>query len=362
MDVKVSVIIPVYNVEPYLRECVESILNQTLKEIELICVDDGSTDGSLGILREYEAKDSRVTVLTQQNRGGGAARNKGLAIAKGAYLSLLDSDDFFAPDMLEKAYRVCEERKAQICVYQVLRYEDGTGKTWWDKNAFKVENIPEKEVFSYRDMPDCILNTFQNWAWNKLISRELVEKNQIRFQEIFRTNDLLFVASCMVLADRITVLEEKLVYYRVGMKNSCQSTNARYPKDFLKAFYAVKDFLEEKGIYETVEKSFLNQALSGCIYNLNSIQDPQAREELYLELKQTAFEKLGIMGKEKSYFQAYNAKNYDAYRNICQKSFQEYTASGKGAPKAAAPARKVTLARRLRGALGKAKRKLLRRL
>lgn len=359
MDVKVSVIIPVYNVEPYLRECVESILNQTLKEIELICVDDGSTDGSLGILREYEAKDDRVTVLTQQNQGGGAARNKGLAIAKGKYLSLLDSDDFFAPDMLEKTYLLCEERNAQICVYQVLRYEDGTGRTWWDKNAFKVENIPEKEVFSYRDMPDSILNTFQNWAWNKLISRELVEENHIRFQEIFRTNDLLFVASCMVLADRITVLEEKLVYYRVGMKNSCQSTNARYPKDFLRAFYAVKEFLEEKGIYEAVEKSFLNQALSGCIYNLNSIQDQQAKEDLYLELKNTAFEKLGIAGKEKSYFQAYNGKNYDAYREICGKSFQEYTAPKKEASKTAAPAQNHTLTRKLRSVLGKAKRKIM---
>ena len=138
-------------------------------------------------------------------------------------------------------------------------------------------------------MPDYILNSFQNWAWNKLISRDLVEKNHIRFQEIFRTNDMLFVASCMVMAERITVLEEKLVYYRVGMKNSCQSTNARYPMDFLKAFYAVKEFLEEKDIYQSVEKSFLNQVLSGCIYNLNSIRDMQAREALFLELKNNAF-------------------------------------------------------------------------
>lgn len=351
MDVKVSVIIPVYNVEPYLRECVESILNQTLKEIELICVDDGSTDGSLDILREYEEKDSRVTVLTQENQGGGAARNKGLAIAKGKYLSLLDSDDFFAPDMLEKTYQRCEERNAQICVYQVLRYEDGTGKTWWDKNSFKVENIPQKEVFSYRDMPDYILNSFQNWAWNKLISRDLVEKNHIRFQEIFRTNDMLFVASCMVMAERITVLEEKLVYYRVGMKNSCQSTNARYPMDFLKAFYAVKEFLGEKDIYQSVEKSFLNQVLSGCIYNLNSIRDMQAREALFLELKNNAFGKLGIAGKEKSYFQAYNAKNYDAYQDICRKSFAEYTA-----PKSSEPVKKKTLLQTIRRKLGKLKK------
>ena len=82
MEVKVSVIIPVYNVEKYLRECIDSILNQTLHELELICVDDGSTDGSLEILQTYEKKDNRVTVLTQHNQGAGAARNKVLQIAK----------------------------------------------------------------------------------------------------------------------------------------------------------------------------------------------------------------------------------------------------------------------------------------
>ena len=133
MTVKVSVILPVYNVEKYLKECLDSILNQTLQEIEVICVDDGSTDRSLEILREYEKKDKRVIVLTQENKGAGAARNKGLAIAKGEYLSFLDSDDFFASGMLEEAYRRCVEKKAQICVYQVLRYNEKTKETIYDK-------------------------------------------------------------------------------------------------------------------------------------------------------------------------------------------------------------------------------------
>ena len=184
MTVKVSVILPVYNVEKYLKECLDSILNQTLQEIEVICVDDGSTDRSLEILREYEKKDKRVIVLTQENKGAGAARNKGLAIAKGEYLSFLDSDDFFASGMLEEAYRRCVEKKAQICVYQVLRYNEKTKETIYDKGSFKKENAPRKDVFCYKDMPDHILDSFQNWAWNKLISHELVKKYHIKFQEI----------------------------------------------------------------------------------------------------------------------------------------------------------------------------------
>lgn len=325
MDIKVSVIIPVYNVQDYLRECLDSILNQTLKELELICVDDGSTDKSLEILREYEKKDNRVIVLTQHNKGAGAARNKGLEIARGEYLSFLDSDDFFATGMLEESYRKCKKENAEVCIYQVVRYNDATGKTKYDFGSFKKKNIPEgKEVFSYKDMPEQILNSFQNWAWNKLISHQLVKKYNLKFQEVFRTNDFLFVASCMMLAERITLLERRLVYYRVGMKNNCQATNYKYPLDFLKAFYAVKDFLVKNGFYEEVEKSYVNKVLAGCIYNLNSIQDKEAKELVFNELKTKGFEKLGVAGKDKEFFYEENEKNYETYLKINEENFEEY--------------------------------------
>lgn len=324
MSNKVSVIIPVYNVEKYLRQCIESILNQTLSELELICVDDGSTDSSLEILREYEKKDSRVKVLQQENLGAGAARNKGLKIATGKYLSFLDADDFFLPEMLEETYNKCEALNAQICVYQVRRYNDVTKKTWFDKGSFRYEYIPKKEVFSYKDMPDYILDTFQNWAWNKLISHDLVKENNIQFQEILRTNDFLFVALCMTLAQRITVLEKPLVYYRVGMKNNLQSTNYKYPLEFLKAFRAVKKELEEKGIFDEIERSYVNKILSGCIYNLKSIEDKDAKRTLYYELKQNAFDDFRINGKPEAYFHAYNKENYKLYKKICSLEFEEF--------------------------------------
>lgn len=324
MSNKVSVIIPVYNVEKYLRQCIDSILNQTLSELELICVDDGSTDSSLEILREYEKKDSRVKVLQQENLGAGAARNKGLKIATGKYLSFLDSDDFFLPEMLEETYNKCESLNAQICVYQVKRYNDETKKTWFDKGSFRYEYIPKKEVFSYKDMPDYILDTFQNWAWNKLISHELVKENNLQFQEILRTNDFLFVALCMTLAQRIVVLEKPLVYYRVGMKNNLQSTNYKYPLEFLKAFRAVKKELRERGIFDEIERSYVNKILSGCIYNLKSIKDKDAKRTLYYELKENAFNDFGIMDKPEEYFHSYNKENYEIYKMICSLEFEEF--------------------------------------
>ena len=120
--VKVSVIIPVYNVEPYLKQCMDSVVGQTLKDIEIICVDDGSTDGSLDILREYAAEDNRIQIIEQKNAGAGAARNNGMRHATGKYLSFLDSDDFFEPRMLEKAYDLPEKDQADFVAYKSDQY------------------------------------------------------------------------------------------------------------------------------------------------------------------------------------------------------------------------------------------------
>lgn len=111
--VKVSVIIPVYNVEPYLKQCMDSVVGQTLKDIEIICVDDGSTDNSLDILREYAAEDSRIQIIEQKNAGAGAARNNGMRYATGKYLSFLDSDDFLNRECL-KRHMIWQKRTRRI--------------------------------------------------------------------------------------------------------------------------------------------------------------------------------------------------------------------------------------------------------
>ena len=116
--VKVSVIIPVYNAQQYLKQCLDSICQQTLHEIEIICIDDGSTDDSLRILQEYTKKESRLQILTQKNQGAGAARNCGLRAAKGLYLSFLDADDFFEPNMLEEALNEIETYKADFICFR----------------------------------------------------------------------------------------------------------------------------------------------------------------------------------------------------------------------------------------------------
>lgn len=138
--ISVSVIIPVFNAEKYLSQCLDSIVNQTLTNIEIICVDDGSTDTSFQILKEYEEKDSRVIVLSKSNAGAGTARNEGLKIAKGKYLSFLDADDFFERNMLECAYGKAEQDNADICIFESDLYDvvtkNGTYCDWSFKREF----------------------------------------------------------------------------------------------------------------------------------------------------------------------------------------------------------------------------------
>ena len=139
---KVSVIIPVYNAEQYLRQCLDSVVGQTLKDIEIICVDDGPQDNSVAILKEYAARDSRLRLIREKNRGAGAARNQGLREATGEYLSFLDADDFFEPDMLEKAVARAEEYDAQIVVFNSDQYH-------MDKRQF----VPVPWVMVQEDIP-----------------------------------------------------------------------------------------------------------------------------------------------------------------------------------------------------------------
>ena len=133
---KISVIIPVYNVEKYIHECIDSIIRQTYKNIEIICIDDGSSDKSYDILKEYASKDNRFILLQQENKGAGTARNKGLEIATGDFISFLDADDFFEHDLLELALNKLQESESDFVIYNSDQFND---KTKQFINSYKVK-------------------------------------------------------------------------------------------------------------------------------------------------------------------------------------------------------------------------------
>ena len=271
---KVSVIIPVYNVEAYLRQCLDSVIKQTLEEIEIICVDDGSTDSSLEILKEYAAKDKRITVLKQKNLHAGVARNAGLAVARGEYLSFLDSDDFFELNMLEEMYQKASNCHADFCICHVKIYNMNQGTTEKCSWGLKDEMIPSKEVFSVQDLSDYIFQFNQGWVWDKIYKKDFVLGNDIRFQSLRSSNDVYFSFSNLSLAKRIVVCPSYLMTHRLHVKGSLENTREHSYNNIYLAISKIKHFLEKKQLYIAMKKSFVNYAISNIVWNYQTLQEP----------------------------------------------------------------------------------------
>ena len=320
---KISVIIPVYNSERYLRQCLDSLIHQTLSEIEIICVDDGSADASLSILSEYQESDNRVVVLTRENAGAGAARNCGLSVARGEYLSFLDSDDFFDPHLLENVYLQCKRDNADIGVYKYKKYDECSHKYLQMEYGVFEWYLPKKIPFSASLYPCYLFEMFQLPAWNKLFKREFILHHNIRFQEIYRSNDLLFTLLSLSSANTITVLDEVLLYYRIGIQSNCQSTNYKYPLNFYDALYLLKNELCKRDLWGTFEYAFMNVALMVCLYNLKTLKGTSSFEHVYSFLRESGFEQLGISSYPIEYF--HDKWLYWQYLIIRKTSYSDYS-------------------------------------
>lgn len=295
----VSVIIPVYNGARHIRQCIESVLAQTLSDFELICVNDGSTDDTARILEDIAAHDHRMSVLHQENKGEGAARNTGLDAARGRFLSFFDADDFTEPHLLEHAVAYAEETDADIVAYRVDSYNDETGETL--PVPWSLDNIAfPRRVSSPQDNPDRLFYAFQNWTWNKLFRTSFICKHQLRFHEIQRSADLYFVCCALALAERIAIVDEVLYHYRVNNPNSNIATNERAPLDFYRSFLAVKERLERSDAFATFERGYKNWAAESVFFNLLSLKSRSAFEELRREMQTKGCTALGLDTMEAS--------------------------------------------------------------
>lgn len=317
----VSVIMPVYNGETYLRQCLDSVVNQTLKEIEIICVDDGSSDRSVEILKEYAAKDERVMVLQQANAGAGAARNNGLSKASGKYLSFLDSDDFFETDMLEKAVEKIAADRADFVVFRCDHYLNDTNTFKKAAYTLKKQTLPPYTPFNFRQITDNVFKAFVGWAWDKVYDREFVMKHNLKFQEQRTSNDMLFVFSALVLAKRITYLDTVLAHQRRNNGESLSNTREKSWFCFYNALKALRDVLKEKGLYEELKKDFVNYAVHFSLWNLNTITG-ECYEKLYTKLHEEWFEELEVTGHDEAYF--HNKTEYKQLADILRYDFKEY--------------------------------------
>lgn len=313
MNPAVSIVLPVYNAEKYIEKCLDMITGQTLRDIQIICVDDGSPDGSAELVRRYAKKDDRILLISQENGGGGAARNRGMQEATGKYILFLDCDDFFEKDMVERAYRRAEETRAEITVYKSDQYNMDTGRYVLEDWAMLEWALPPYEPFGRREISTNVFKAFVGWAWDKLYLREFVEKHGLRFQEQRTTNDALFVFGALVMAKRIATVRKILIHRRVDTRDSLSKTREKSWDNFYRMLLELKALLESSGLYKELEKDYINYALHFCLWNYNTLAEP-AKTRLRDMLLSSWYDVLCISGKPREYF--YDEYEYEQYRKM----------------------------------------------
>ena len=251
--VKISVIIPVYNVEKYLEECLDSVVNQTFEDIEIICVNDGSTDKSLEILNDYASADDRIKVFTQENKRQGAARNLGLDKSSGDYVYFMDSDDYIDLSTIEKLYNNGISNNSDIVVSKIARFTDDCDKIDYSIPGFDFEtqfkNVDFNDfTFNYNDIKQYVLN--RSFApWMKLFKKEFLLENNLQFIEYLAYEDVLFHVQTFLKAQRISFSPNFFYYYRNNPTSTMNTTENGLDIfkiiDFVQKYLIENDFMDE---------------------------------------------------------------------------------------------------------------------
>ena len=265
---KVSVIIPVYNVEKYLPQCLDSVVKQTLKEIEIICVDDGSTDNSLSILKEYAAKDNRITVIAQKNLHAGVARNAGLAIARGEYVHFLDSDDWVEKEIYKSALKDINRTKVNVYLFNYNEYD-----MYNDQYTQKIPYNKCNQVFDFNDYQIFLMEK-PVVPWNKIYNRDFIEKNKLRFDNTIIANDRTFYFK-MLFSNPIIMRSTNdigMLNYRINNSKSLVGTKRldNFNCHF-KVFENCIDICEKK--YPNFIAKIIDLFIKDCFYFYNKASD-----------------------------------------------------------------------------------------
>lgn len=250
---KISVIVPVYNSQKYLRECLNTLTLQTYENIEIICIDDGSKDGSLKILEEYSQKDDRIKVLSQKNAGQSSARNKGLLLAKGEYVSFIDSDDVVSLLLYEKFVNALNSLRRDIDIYMF------NGDHFYKRTNTPVspkffvpaqwKNREKKEIFTLDDCQNPFGGNLS--AVNKIYNVNFLKDNEITFETGKIFEDQLFSIETFINADSIFINNDILYHYRHFEHFSTMNTlNGKKIRDIFYIINKIEDVLKAKEKYE----------------------------------------------------------------------------------------------------------------
>lgn len=261
MEPLISVVIPVYNVEKYLKRCLNSVLNQTYKNLEIIVVNDGSQDGSANIIDEYSKKYSNIIPIHQKNGGLSMARNAGIKICKGKYITFIDSDDYVDKTMISRMYKVLEEEKVNLvqCDFKLV----------YDGNFCNEKKITKPIVLNRQDMFDTRKTKIT--AWGKLYLTEIVRN--ILFKENMINEDEFFTYKALYESNKIALIQEPLYCYYQSPNSITRNSNHYIKLDFMKAYdERIKYFNDkyEKKLCEISKKEYCIRLMLAYIKTINN--------------------------------------------------------------------------------------------
>lgn len=238
---KVSIIVPVYNVEKYLRKCIDSLINQTLNDIEIICINDGSTDKSLKILKEYKNKDSRIILFNQENSGQSVARNRGIEIAKGEYLGFVDPDDWIDLDYYEKLYNAASTNDTDIAVGGIIRVTGIKKKKFLN---FEKETLTDntKLKFELCDVPE------KSYIWNKIYKTQKLKEINLKFEEGRIFEDCIFTPQALFFLGKMVTVPNTYYYYLRRNNSTVKQRSQKANADSIYAHKKASEFIKEHNI------------------------------------------------------------------------------------------------------------------
>lgn len=286
--IEVSIIIPVYNVERYLSKCLDSLINQTLKDIEIICINDGSTDNSLNILKEYALKDSRIKIIDKQNEGQGIARNLGIEFAQGEFIGFVDPDDWIEPDMYEKMYNQAKELSSQVVICDYKKYFEDDNK-YCDVNIFRkavsltksrAVKFPTGENIDKRLFDDTLLIS-PAYIWNAIFETDLLKNNDIKFSDLRCYEDVLFNIRTRVLAQKVSYINSALYCYRIRKTSTLRANDKRYI-DLINVIGLVKDYLTDQNLIKYYQYNFDYFCVSNVYRVFTLLPSDEARQNLLI--------------------------------------------------------------------------------
>ena len=288
-NIKVSVIMSLYNVELFMRTAIESVLKQTLSDIELICINDGSTDYSLQTAQEYAQKDKRIKIISyEESKGQAYARNRGFDIAQGKYIGFVDGDDWVEPDMFEKLYENAEKYQSDVSFCAAALYNELLQECDFTNSYYNLSLIPssfDNRAFSHEETKNLLTGSINVALWNKIYRTDFMNKNKIRFPEYFIYEDMPFFYDVWFKAKKISLIRDYCYFYRINRSGSTMSKIGNKVLDRPEMIALTYEMFKKLPYFEDIKTQTTGWIIDDLFHRFTLVEAKYRREFFFLMKK-----------------------------------------------------------------------------